>query len=191
MPDVANRASSARDREIAGGDELAAGGGRDAVHLGDHRLRKALQRSITVAAAAKQLADERLVRVREHLLQVVARRRTRAPRPAMTTTRTCVVRRDRVERGLQRVQHRAVDRVELRRAVERQRRDRRRRRRAGSAARAARSGRSWRPPRARLQHERGVIRSPPSTSRARAARTSGSCRSTSSAARRTRPSSAP
>ena len=41
-PGVAKAASSDGNRQVAGGHQLAAGGGGDALHLGDHRLRNGL-----------------------------------------------------------------------------------------------------------------------------------------------------
>ena len=55
-PGVANRASSDAIGEIARGDELAAGGGRDAVHLGDHGLRDLVQARHERHAGREQLS---------------------------------------------------------------------------------------------------------------------------------------
>jgi hypothetical protein len=41
-PGVPKAASSAGDRQIAGGHQLASGGGGDALHFGDDRLRNGL-----------------------------------------------------------------------------------------------------------------------------------------------------
>ena len=68
------------DGEVAGGDELAAGGGGDAVHLRDHRLRDAVDRLHQHGADV----EEPLVEVgvaTDHLAQVVAGARTPARRP--------------------------------------------------------------------------------------------------------------
>ena len=62
-----------RDREIARGDELAAGRGRDAAHLGDHRLRDRVQALHQRDAGREQLAVERPSRRSlDHLGDVVA-----------------------------------------------------------------------------------------------------------------------
>ena len=47
------------DGEIAGRHELAAGGGRDAVHLGDNGLRQAVDRHHQLAAGVEELARGR------------------------------------------------------------------------------------------------------------------------------------
>ena len=59
-------------REIAGGDQLAAGGGGDAVHARDHRLRQAGQRGHHARAAVEQGAHRGVAQVGTHLLEVVA-----------------------------------------------------------------------------------------------------------------------
>ena len=71
MPDVAKRASLGRDREVAGGDELAAGRGRDAVHARDDRLRQRCIVSITRLQRSKRSPMNGLGAIRHHLLQVV------------------------------------------------------------------------------------------------------------------------
>ena len=60
----------ARDREVAGGDELAARRGGDAVHLRDHGLREAVDRHHQLAAGVEQLARGRQ-RAAGHLREVV------------------------------------------------------------------------------------------------------------------------
>ena len=62
----------AAHREIAGGDQLAAGGGGDAVDARDHRLRQAGQRGHHGGAAVEQGAHRRVAQISAHLLEVVA-----------------------------------------------------------------------------------------------------------------------
>ena len=92
------------------------------MHLGDHRLRNPLQCEHHVAAAPEQAADERLVAVREHLLQVVARTERAARAGDDDDTHARIVA-DRHELALERLEQAGVERVELGGTVERERRD--------------------------------------------------------------------
>ena len=74
MPEVAKVASRRGDGEIAGGDELAAGGRGDGLDLGDHRLRQAADRHHHGRAARQQVVVEGVVAARRDLAQVVAGR---------------------------------------------------------------------------------------------------------------------
>ena len=69
-PGVANRVPVCRNGEVAGGDELAAGRGGDAVHLCDHRLRYAVNRLHHHRADVEELLVERGVAT-DHLAQIV------------------------------------------------------------------------------------------------------------------------
>ena len=81
------RRRGGRHREIAGGDELTPRRGRQAVHLGDDRLRQPRDRHHHPAAARKERLDVVDVVHRPDLLEIVAGAEA-APRAANTTTRT-------------------------------------------------------------------------------------------------------
>ncbi len=80
-------------------DQLAAGGGGDAVHAGDHRLRQSRAASASSGCSCRRARAARRRRDARASPSGRARRRIRGPAPARTTTRTAGVRRDRVELG--------------------------------------------------------------------------------------------
>ena len=86
-PGVAKRASVGRDGEIARGDELAAGGRRDPVHLGDHRLRDLVQ-PLHQRRRRSRTARRRTPRARRRTISARSCPAEKAgPFPASTTTR--------------------------------------------------------------------------------------------------------
>ena len=109
MPGSANRARVGRHRQVAHRHELAAGRRRDAVHARDHRLRQLRQLQHHPAARVEQLALPVVVGVRAHLLQVVARRRTRGRRRPARRRARARRRRRASSAASQRRDHRAVD----------------------------------------------------------------------------------
>ena len=71
-PGVAKRASSAAIAEIAGGDKLAAGGGSDAMHLGDHRLGQGHDGLHQLAAAMEDRVIDLALGLAAQFLQIMA-----------------------------------------------------------------------------------------------------------------------
>ena len=103
-----------RHREVAGGDELTAGGGGDPPYLGDHRLGKVVEAQHQVGAHGEQLGVEAVVATRQ-LGEVV----TGGERRSMCVDhddRAHVV--DRVERVDERADHVDAERVATRGTVE-------------------------------------------------------------------------
>ena len=110
------------DRQVARGDQLASGSRRGAVHSCDHRLRHRLHRQHHAAARLEQPADERLVAVAHHFLEIVATRKRRTASGDHHHAHF-VIASDGFELGLQGHEHLHGDRVVLARAIERQPRD--------------------------------------------------------------------
>ena len=77
-PGVAKRAERAGDGEVAGGDELAPGGGGHAVDLGDHRMAMVDDREHQLGAPLEQLLAEAGVGIVTDLVQIVTGREHRS-----------------------------------------------------------------------------------------------------------------
>ncbi len=182
QPDVDAADGEARvargDRQVAHRDQLAAGGGGDAVHARDHRHRQALDRQHHAARTARTGAGSRPSDGSARISFRSWPAQKALPAAAITTTRAASSAATRVELRLQRREHRLGQRVEGLRPVQRQR---------DHAALVARA-----------QHQRFVVQSCASYSiaagalgRARAAGTSGSCRCRSSGSPRSGSRAAP
>ena len=126
-PGSAKRAFGSRDREIAGGDQLTPGGGRDPLDRRDHRLRQRDDRLHEIAAARHQRrvvfrAPVGIVAMRPDLSEVMPGRKRR-PFAGEHDDARGRVGGDRLERADQRLDHAEAQRVARGRRVERQRRD--------------------------------------------------------------------
>src|SRR6266851_10055802 len=124
--EVDSRGGEARvvggDREVALRDQLAAGGGRDAVDRGDDGLGQGDELLHHRAARDEERLDLRLG-MRAHLLQVMAGAES-AARAGDDDDTNRFVRGDRVELAMQRLEERLRERVVLPRPVEDEDRDR-------------------------------------------------------------------
>ena len=112
----------AGDREIAGGDELAAGRGGDALDRRDHRLRQRDDGLHEGRAAREQLhviaaASVAVVPMRLHFLEVVAGAERRSHAREHNDA-GLIVSRDRLELGDKRLEHVEAKRVEVARRVQ-------------------------------------------------------------------------
>lgn len=108
-----------RHCQVAHRDRLAAGRGRDALHLVDHRHGQALDRQQHAAAFGEQAFIVGLVRRGAHLLQIVPGAKRLAGRVDDDATRI-VIGGLGIERGLPRRQHGLGQRIEGLRPVQRQ-----------------------------------------------------------------------